>query len=226
MELPLDSANASLECLSELAKTECANYGIGVAAARSRVAQNLGFKNSQQLETAANRCCDVLAPSTVRFTRILGTGLERAWQIITDQDHLSTWMFETRLELKIGGTFEFPTWKGVISRLEHLHCIRFTAEAGGYSQFEISSINDNETRARLIDFLPDGMLVPDHLTQSSETFGMKQHCGPGTHWAGLLAGWHSGSDSLEAYASNRENSGDYMSLVRLYEALLIARNQD
>ncbi len=226
MNLPLDSANANLVHLTDLAKQECANYGIDIATAQGRVAQNLGFKNWNQLETNAQRCCELLDPSTVRYSRTLETGRQRAWQLITDQKHLSTWMFETKLELKVGGTFEFPTWKGVISKLEDLHCIRFTAEAGGYSQFEISSVGDGETTASLIDFLPAGMLVPDHLTQSSDVFGTKQHGGPGTHWAGLLAGWHSGSDSLEAYASNRQNSGNYMALVRLYEMLLIARNQD
>lgn len=226
MNLPLESENANLECLTGLAESECANYGIDIAQAQGRVAQNLGFKNWNQLETTAQRCCEILDPSTVRFNRTLETGKHRAWQLITDQDHLSSWMFETKLELRVGGTFEFPTWKGVISKLEDLHCIRFTAEAGGYSQFEISSVEDNSTLASLIDYLPAGMLVPDHLTQGSEVFGMKQHGGPGTHWAGLLAGWHSGSDSLEAYASNRETAGDYMALVRLYEILLIARNQD
>ncbi len=226
MNLPLDSANTNLVHLTELAKNECASHGIDIATARGEVAQNLGFMNWNHLVTTAKRCCEVLDPNTVRYSRTLETGRQRAWQLITDQEHLSTWMFETKLELRVGGTFEFPTWKGVISRLEDLHCIRFTAEAGGFSQFEISAVNDNQTRASLIDYLPAGMLVPDHLTQGSDVFGMKQHGGPGTHWAGLLAGWHSGSDSLEAYASNKQNTQNYMALVRLYEMLLIARNQD
>lgn len=226
MNLPLDSARANLEYLTELAKNESAIYGIDIVTAQSRVVQNLGFKSWNELETTVQRCCEVLGPSTVRFNRTLETGRQRAWQLITDQEHLSTWMFETKLELKVGGTFEFPTWKGVVTRLEDFQCIRFTAEAGGYSQFEIASVADNKTQASLIDFLPAGMLVPDHLTHGTDVFGMKQHGGPGTHWAGLLAGWHSGSDSLEAYASNKQNSGNYMALVRVYEMLLIARNQD
>ena len=226
MKRPLDSHSANLEYLAGLTSNECATYGIDVATAQSRIAQTLGFTNWDQLEATVQKCCEVLDPSTVRFSRRLAIDLQRAWQLITDQEHLSTWMFETKLELRVGGTFEFPTWKGVISRLEDLHCIRFTAEAGGYSQFEISSDVDGETIVRLVDFLPAGMLVPDHLTKGSDVFGMKQHGGPGTHWAGLLAGWHSGSNSLEAYASNRENSGDYMSLVRLYEMLLIDRHQN
>ena len=226
MNRPLDSTVANVSFLTSLARSAADEHGDDLDTAKRKVAQDLGFVNWQQLETTGKRCCEVFDPSTLTFTRTLDTDLKRAWQLITDQEHLSTWMFETKLELKVGGTFEFPTWKGVISRLEDLQCIRFTAEQGGYSQFELSSTGVNETTASLIDFLPEGMLVPDHLTQGSEVFGMNQHGGPGTHWAGLLAGWHSGSDSLEAYAARREHSGDYMSLVRLYEAMLIARHKN
>lgn len=225
MNRPLDSPVANVSFLTSLARSEADEHGNDLGAVQVKVAQDLGFVNWQQLEITVERCCEILDPSTIRFTRTLETDLKRAWQLITDQEHLSTWMFETKLELKVGGTFEFPTWRGVVSRLEDLQCIRFTAEQGGYSQFELLPIGVNETSARIIDFLPEGMLVPDHLTQGSEVFGMNQHGGPGTHWAGLLAGWHSGSDSLEAYASKREDSTEYMPLVRLYEKLLIARNE-
>ena len=226
MNRPLSSARANVEYLVELARGECAKQGIDLLSAIEKVSHMFGFEDWENLKTIAQRCCEVLDTNTIRFTRSLESNISHAWRLITDQEHLSTWMFETKLDLKVGGTFEFPTWKGIISRLEHLSCIRFTAEAGGYSQFEISQEDDSRTTANITDYLPDGMLVPDHLTEGTEVFGMQQHGGPGTHWAGLLAGWHSGSDSLEAYASNREASGDYRSLVRLYDALLIARNRD
>ncbi|MCY3883418.1 MAG: hypothetical protein OXG24_00730 [Gammaproteobacteria bacterium] len=226
MNRPLDTATATLEFFVGLVLNERDQHAIDLPSAKAKVAQTFGFREWQSIETISQRCCSVLDPSTVRFTRTLETGLHNAWQLITDQKHLSDWMFETKLELKVGGTFEFPTWKGIIGRLEHLSCIRFTAEAGGYSQFEIKQEGVRRTTVTITDYLPEGMLVPDHLTQGSDVFGMNQHGGPGTHWAGLLAGWHMGSDSLEAYASKRETSGEYIPLVRLYDALLVARNRD
>lgn len=226
MSRPLDTATANLDWLIALARNKSVKQGIDLPKAKDGVAQSFELEEWHRLETIARRCCEVRDSNTVRFTRTLEASLQHAWHLITNQEHLSAWMFETKLELKVGGTFEFPTWKGTISRLDDLRCIRFTAEAGGYSQFEIARAEDNKTTAKITDYLPDGMLVPDHLTQGSDIFGMTQHGGPGTHWAGLLAGWHTGSDSLEAYASKSEVSGNYMALVKLYDTLLIARNRD
>lgn len=223
---PLDSTDASVAFLLELANIKHQDDGTDLQKAKAIVAETLDFKDWQSLNFNAHRSCSLLDPSTICFTRVLSTNLQQAWNFVTVPSHLSTWMFETKLELTLGGKFEFPTWKGVIGRLEEFQCIRFSAEAGGYSQIEVSPHRHNQTIAKITDYLPVGSLVPDHLTQGDEVFGMRQHGGPGTHWAGLLAGWHSGSDSLEAYASGRENEGNYMALVRLYDALLVARHQN
>ena len=191
-------------------------------AARDSKAREYGFNDWIELTRVCKDCCVLLDKSTVVYSRELPVDLHRAWKLITDARELSTWMFETELDLKVGGRFSFPTWQGTITKLKTNQCIRFTADEGGYSEFEIEEMKPDQTVARITDHMPGHLKVPDHVLSEVGDFGTGQSGGLGTHWAGLLAGWHCGSDSLQAYASNRKSDSKYGALTRLYSELIAA----
>ncbi len=222
MARPLLSETVTLQFLTDHA----ANRGIGTSgdpsSGQESLAREYGFEDWNELMQYARNCCVLLNASTLAFTRNLRVDLPTAWKFISVAEELSTWMFDTKLELRVGGRFEFPTWGGVIEKLENFSCIRFRADEGGYSEFQIESAGQQQTLARIIDYLPDHLEVPGHVKTELDEIGSQQPGGPGTHWAGVLAGWHSGSDSLEAYARDEQPKARYGPLVRMYSDLVVA----
>ena len=222
MARPLVSESSTLQFLTD----QAAKRGNGTCgdptSSQESLAREYGFESWTELIQYARNCCVLLDKSTLKFTRKLRVDLPTAWKFISVAEELSTWMFETKLELRVGGRFEFPTWGGVIEKLEHLNCIRFRADEGGYSEFQIESAGPQQTAARVIDYLPGHLEVPGHVKSELDEIGSSQPGGPGTHWAGVLAGWHSGSDSLEAYARNEQPRAKYGPLVRVYSDLVAA----
>ena len=222
MTTPLVSEQSTVEFLSDIATSSNVQCDDTSVSSREALALAYGFENWEELMLNARKCCVLLDRSTIVFTRRLKLDLASAWHLVSDAKELSTWMFETKLELRVGGPFQFPTWGGVIGKLEKLRCLRFVADEGGYSEFQIESISTNETLVKVVDFLPPHLEVPKDVIDQVDSEGSAQPGGPGTHWPGVLAGWHSGTDSLEAYAHGIETDSKYVPLMRLYAQLLNA----
>lgn len=226
MVKPLASDASTLQFLESLAVRKYRAATSDTSHAKESLAREYGFDDWGELTQHARNCCVLLDRSTMEFTRTLQTALPTAWKFITEAEELSAWMFETKLELRVGGRFEFPTWGGSIGKLEASSCIRFVADEGGYSEFQIEPLGQHQTLARIIDYLPAHLEVPQHVKNESDKRISAQPGGPGTHWAGVLAGWHNGSDSLEAHARNEQPRTKYGPLALMYSDLLDARHQD
>ncbi len=222
MVRPLQSAQATSQFLLDKVAQLASSNRLDTSMVEQETASSLGFSDWKELTNAASRCGVLRKRGMVVYTRTLDIGLPRAWELISTASELSIWMFETKMEPKIGGRFEFPTWGGVIEILDPMNRIRFRADEGGYSELRAEPLSDTQSRVRLIDRPVAKMTVPEHVKSDLPNTGAEQHGGEGTHWAGVLAGWHSGIDSLESYAADREFTMNYHPLVLLYDLLIKA----
>ena len=85
--------------------------------------------------------------------------------------------------------------------------------------------NRDGTQLELIYRMADGARVPERIARD-EPFGARQPGGPGTHWVGVAAGWHSFVDALEAHVSDAAPRLAYKDLASRYDELLRAYHGD
>jgi hypothetical protein len=68
----------------------------------------------------------------------------------------------------------------------------------------------------MTDQLPPGLLP----SGASSELAVKQPGGPGTHWVGLMAGWHMFMDSLTNYLGASIITPPFYTLEKSYDNLL------
>ena len=160
-----------------------------------------------------------LDQNTVQFQRILDVELERLWKAITVKEELDQWFMTTEIDLRVGGHFSLAGgWDGVISALKPLELMQFDNEDGGITRFEIAPISDGGSSFTLTDQLPSDYVSPfqnDQNTKKDQVNYNVQIGGPGTHWAGVIAGWHGFVDGLEGYLKNLERQASFEAYNRL-----------
>ena len=88
-----------------------------------------------------------------------------------------------------------------------------------FRRFSLVEKNDGVV-VRLIDYMAPNLVVPYHVRVDGDSVEAHQPGGPGTHWRGVLAGWHYAANSLRDLVVGRFYSGDYDQLTLTYDGLL------
>lgn len=161
--------------------------------------------------------------NTIQFNRCFDTSIEKTWKALSIEKEIAKWFMPTELNLKIGGRYKFNGgWSGWIGALSPFSHIQFNTSDKSFTRFEI-----NKTKTGvdflLIDKLPPEMPLPkdlpavkgiaNHITQN-------QPGGIGTHWTGIVAGWHSYVDALDTLLTGSSTHQSYVDLCYAYNSLL------
>ena len=162
---------------------------------------------------------------TMRLTRRVAVPPKNVWSYFIEPERLALWHIPTQLELAIGARFEFENaWQGQIGALETERFIRFDADEGGCSTFEVQP---SATGSQIIisDTMAPHFEITDELVMNGRTLQENQPGGPGTHWSGVLSGWHKSINLLvdELTETTRKNQLTFSQLDRLYLDLLNGR---
>ena len=158
---------------------------------------------------------------TAELTRVLPTDMQTAWEFLANPQKLETWMFPAEFEAKPGAPFNFAPegWHGKIGVIEVGRELRFDAVAGGWTWFSLDSIN-GETVFRLRDYMAPELVIPDDARVRANVRSEDQPGGAGTHWQGVLSGWHCGVDDLRGEFSGEKHGWNYEAITRLYRILI------
>lgn len=163
----------------------------------------------------------LLDKSTLVFTRHLAVSPEKLWKAIGTKEGLSHWFMPTKYEIVQGGRFSFQDgWDGTISQVHVLHLIQFTPDESqdAYLRFEILA-TDSGSIFKLIDRMGSAQDVAQTFPDAPQ-HRIYQPGGPGTHWSGIIAGYHGFVDELEGYITGTKPESDYDDLCKRYMSLL------
>lgn len=216
-ERALTSTTASIQRLREIA---CAGYSS--SGALDLFAKNMGMPSWSELEICMARGVVLLNDHIAEITRVLKSDMSISWAHLTNPELLAEWMFPAEFEAKAGADFNFAPegWYGVIGVFEEGREIRFDAVAGGWTWFRLHQ-EDGKTVFRLWDYLPPDFVVPDDVSRGATDLTSIQPGGAGTHWQGVLAGWHSGLDELAStLGEENQQAIPYDVLDGLYKLLI------
>ena len=118
---------------------------------------------------------------------------------------------ETDLELQIDGKYEFKDgWSGWIGDFREHQFIQFNSSNESFTRFELKP-GPKVTELHLIDRLP-----PDITAPSDNHLQNRQPGGKGTHWVGLLAGWHDFLNGLKSHLGQEKIEDNYETLCAQY----------
>ena len=92
-------------------------------------------------------------------------------------------------------------------------------DSGGYLRFEIEA-NDGGCLFSLIDRMGVGADVKKIFGPDTPAHHMYQPGGPGTHWNGVTAGYHSFVDKLEGHITGNRVTSDYDDMCKIYRTVL------
>ena len=214
----LETVNGSINCITDLA-------GELTPATSSQqldlFARSYSFTNWASLIEFLQGSATLLDKRTAQITRTLRTDLKSAWEFLANPKQLETWMFPAEFEAKPCAPFKFAPagWYGTIGVFEEGRELRFDAVAGGWTWFSLDSV-DGETVFRLRDYIPPNFVVPDEIQRDWRSLDDAQPGGEGTHWQGVLAGWHCGVDTLVDSFIGQKHVWDYDAISRLYRVLI------
>jgi uncharacterized protein YndB with AHSA1/START domain len=167
-----------------------------------------------------------------RHTMVLERGfdvpIERLWRAISQTVELDQWFMKSVMDARPGGRFAFEGgWEGQIGEWIPGSCIQFEADKGGRSRFELATDagpggTGSGSRLRLSDRLPEDFKLDAPPDDSGALLKMMvaQPGGPGTHWPGVVAGWHGFVDALEAHLLQQPFEDRYSALSEEYSRLL------
>ena len=157
-----------------------------------------------------------LNENTIMLSYDYSAPIEKLWNAVSQPEELSKWMMKTEMERSVGGHFNFEGgWTGWIGELKEQEHIQFNSSDESYTRFELKQgINDN-VGLRLVDKLRQDLVAP-----SQEEIQNRQYGGMGTHWVGLLAGWHDFLLALEAYLAHEQIADYYDPLCKHYDEQL------
>lgn len=214
----LESTDGSIACLENIAG------GGKVATTKTDLdafSRSFSFQTWSALRSFVRESAILLDKHTAQITRVLPTDMKTAWDFIADSKKLATWMFPAEFKAEPGAPFKFAPkgWLGTIGIYEEGRELRFDAVAGGWTWFSLESV-DGETVFNLRDYMAPDLIVPDDARIGSNSLLDDQPGGEGTHWQGVLAGWHCGVDDLRGEFSGEKPHWDYEALTRLYKLLI------
>ena len=195
--------------------------------AHDRRAQSLGLRNWQQLLQFVDVSAILLDKHRAQYTVPLATNVETAWAYVSEPKKLSSWAIPVEFEPKLGGRFQFspPEWYGTLGVYDEGKAIRFDSVKGGWTALEVAG-NDKASTLILRDYLPPEFELPASDKDGPDAHLFNQPGGKGTHWHGVLAGWHSGLSDLRNRWDSEVVSLDYATLTTLYDLLIRDYHRD
>lgn len=152
---------------------------------------------------------------TISFKRSFMVSTERLWAAVSTKQELDVWFMETDLELRVNGQYTFKDgWDGWISELKPFECIQCDSSEVSYTRFDLES-QGKGTLLTVTD-----RLKPDLIMDKQENIWDLQPGGPGTHWVGIVAGWHDFLEALEAHIYGNPVQDHYHELCLFYADFL------
>ncbi len=156
---------------------------------------------------------------TMVWERRLNVDMDRVWAAVSKEEELEKWLWETKMDFREGGTYEWigGGWGGTISELRSKRVVQF-------------QISDDEGRSvdafQRFEIIPDGEGCLFKFTdRMGPTVSMGlQPGGPGTHWVEIAGYWHGYVDRLEAYVQGNPftTDRDEAKLQHLYRSVVFA----
>ncbi|MEZ5018111.1 MAG: SRPBCC domain-containing protein [Flavipsychrobacter sp.] len=163
---------------------------------------------------------NTLDKNTAVFIGQYNVSLAKIWQAISTDEGLAKWFMKSKMDVEVGGVFQFEGgWEGWIAALKELEYIQFNSSEVSYTRFELRPTTVG-VELRLVDKLP-----PAIEAQGDSDIQNFQPNGKGTHWVGLLAGWHDFLLALESYLAKKEIADNYKELCDVYKDLLDKQRQ-
>ena len=158
--------------------------------------------------------------STMSWPRRIDAHVEKVWEAITLKEHLDRWMAgleAPQMELRLGGRHFWWTGDGTVDEFEPLRVIRLGHGDGfPFMRYEVAP-DGYGTLFAFTDRMNRGERAPKSDWEQTENgwrqspddpIAIRSPGGPGTHWVGVAAGWHSFVDSLEAYIGGDADGRD------------------
>lgn len=166
------------------------------------------------------------ADNTVTFERAFdGCGAEKLWQAVATQEGLARWFMSPGEDPAAGGRFDFEGgWAGNVTVFEPGSRVVFVPDSSDEASlaFRVTTAASG-SRLILTDRMGPDVSAPDILPDLPES-QRYQPGGPGTHWTGFLAGYHSGLDALAAILTGEpDRDTDYNRLCEIYAVILDKR---
>lgn len=153
-----------------------------------------------------------LGTDTLTMERRAPASVERAWQAVTSPAALGVWFIEADVDFREGGRFEFrKAWGGRVTGIEPGRVVTYAADAGGATTFELAEAADG---VRIV--LTDRMGPREHPPSGHSALDAFQPGGPGSHWAGVVAGWHGFMNALVRYLGGDAPATDNDALTAHY----------
>lgn len=154
---------------------------------------------------------------TILFERQLEADIQQVWTAVSQKQELDQWFMPTKLDLRENGKFSLEGgWDGWLSDINPPHHLQFNSTPISYTRFELAAAGSG-THFSLIDRLPPDELAP---ASASDGLAVNQPGGPGTHWTGVVAGWHCFVNSLESYLAGVADTTDYAKMCQQYDSFL------
>jgi len=164
----------------------------------------------------------LLSKNTLVLERRFAVPPERLWEAIATREGLRRWFMPTPFEVEKGGRFSFEGgWAGTVTEFDPPRSVQFTPDGSDEAslRFEIEPA-EGGSLFRLVDKMGPaedalkifGDQAPEHLVY--------QPGGVGTHWSGVVSGYHRFVDALEAHLTGKEVPSDDEALARMYMALM------
>ena len=157
-----------------------------------------------------------LGANVMTMERRASCAADAAWTAVTDPRALGVWFIGADVELTEGGRFEFrEAWGGRVTGIEAPRTVTYVADAGGTTTFDITETGDG-VQITLTDSMGLRERPPSGYSEESAV----QPGGPGSHWAGVVAGWHGFMDALVRYLGGHVPATDMEELTAYYAARL------
>ncbi|MEM7033074.1 MAG: SRPBCC domain-containing protein [Chloroflexota bacterium] len=157
---------------------------------------------------------------TILFHRHLHVDQSRLWSAISTKHELDQWFMPTELDLRNDGNYSFEGgWDGWISDLNPPHHLQFNSSPTSFTRFEIE-VRSEGVLLSLIDRLQVDVTPPKATEEDEDGIMYNQPGGPGTHWTGVIAGWHCFVDALEDYLAGQEGEDLYDQRCMAYNNFL------
>lgn len=164
----------------------------------------------------------LLEKNTLLLERHVPVPPERLWQAVATKEGLSHWFMPTPFEIEQGGRFSFGGgWGGTVTLVDPPRRIQFTPDESdeAYLRFEIEPSSDG-CLFRLIDKMGPAVDAAKLFGADTPKHQVYQPGGVGTHWSGVVGGYHGFVDALESHLAGREIPSDYDGLCRSYMEVL------
>ena len=164
----------------------------------------------------------LLDKNTLLLERHFPVPAERLWQAVATREGLGHWFMPTPYEIEQGGRFSFEGgWAGTVTLVDPPRRIQFTPDesAEAYLRFEIEPAAGG-CLFRLVDKMGPAADAARIFGSDASAHLVYQPGGIGTHWSGIISGYHGFVDALECHVSGKVVASEDDELARRYMAVL------